>query len=55
MLSLEPTRGNLLVVALMHAAFNAYVSFSEVVAPDLDGEIGWQLWPIVMLGGVGEA
>ncbi len=46
------TRGNLLVVALMHAAFNAYVSFSEVVAPDLDAEIGWQLWPIVMLVGV---
>ena len=46
------TKGNVLVVALMHAAFNAYVSFSEVVAPDLDSEIGWQLWPIVMLVGV---
>ena len=46
------TGGNVLLVALMHAAFNAYVSFSEVVIPGLDGEVGWQLWPIVMLVGV---
>ena len=40
---------SLLLVALMHATFNAYVAFSEVVIPGLDDEMGWVLWTFALL------
>lgn len=38
--------GSVFIVAVMHAAFNAFIKWVEVVAPGLDNQIGWVLMAI---------
>ncbi len=40
--------GSVLIVAIMHATFNAFIKWVEVVAPGLDNQMGWVLIAILL-------
>ncbi len=40
--------GSVFIVALMHAAFNAFIKWIEIVAPGLDNQFGWVALAILL-------
>ena len=45
--------GSVFVVALMHAAFNAFIKWIEIVAPGLDNQFGWVALTILLAAVIG--